>query len=239
MEKRIVLVRHAESTNNDLYARTGGRVGREADPDLSDAGRVQARLVAGTLATEADLRNAPVWASPSLRAVATAAELVRVGTGEAIMLCPELIEGGGIYDRHETPDGSTQRIPVAGRPIAELARAAGDVPVSYQAGVSASWDGGFEDHDDIPARADALIRQHLVSGPESTVWVTHEWFTQHLIRAALGLPQSNAAVRRGWFRVPNASITELSLGSDEAELVRVGETHHLADAPAQESTRYL
>ena len=35
-ELRVLLVRHAESTNNDLYRRTGSREGRDPDPRLDE-----------------------------------------------------------------------------------------------------------------------------------------------------------------------------------------------------------
>ncbi|MCH8612833.1 histidine phosphatase family protein [Arsenicicoccus dermatophilus] len=47
--RRLVLVRHAESTDNDLCARTGARVGRVPDPLLSRYGEKQAELLAAAL----------------------------------------------------------------------------------------------------------------------------------------------------------------------------------------------
>lgn len=47
---QLYLIRHTQSFNNDLYARTGGSVGRQADPPLTPVGHRQAELLAAFLA---------------------------------------------------------------------------------------------------------------------------------------------------------------------------------------------
>lgn len=227
MSQRILYVRHAESTNNDLYARTGSRDGRHPDPLLTPLGERQVRLAGEALAAEG-LADVPVWASPAARAVQTAAAVVRAGTGRGIALVPDLVEGGGTY-RY---DGGV-RVATPGRPLDELRSLAG-VPIDWAEPTHAGWDGGFEEHDAIPARAARLVDAVRASGHPTVVLVAHEWLAQHVIRAALGLPPGNDAARRGWFAVPNASITQIALDDDgSAELVCLGVTTHLGDEIAR------
>lgn len=232
MARRIVLLRHAESANNVLYVTTRQREGRSPDPLLSGQGREQADLLAAELARDDSLRDVTVWASPTMRAVATAAAVVRAGTGREILLVPDLVEGGGTYERVDDV-----RQPRPGSSLEQLQDAAGDVPVRWVSPEAAQWDGGFEDYDDIPGRAARVVQAWREHPDETLLCVAHGWFDNHLIRAALGLPTGNDEIRSGWFRIPNASITELDLADGgAATLKRLGDTHHLAgkvldDAP--------
>lgn len=235
--QRLVLVRHAESTNNDRFARTGARDGREPDPRLSPLGERQVARAGAAIAELTCGITTPVWASPTARAVATAGAIVRAGTGAAVELVPDLVEGGGIYDY---VDGV--RHPVAGRSQSELAELAG-VPVRWRSpALEESWDGGMEAMADVPARAARLIETLRQTRLPEVVLVGHEWIAQHIIRAALGLTAGNDAIRRGWFHIPNASITEIILDAVEGhpvgELVRVGDTHHLGDEVPQSTVRF-
>lgn len=47
---QLYLIRHTQSFNNDLYTRTGGSAGRQADPPLTPLGHRQAELLAAFLA---------------------------------------------------------------------------------------------------------------------------------------------------------------------------------------------
>lgn len=232
--QRVLLVRHAESSNNDLYRRTGRRDGRHPDPVLSDHGLLQAPLIGAALAAEA-LGDVPVWASPTARAVQTASAVVAAGTGHEIELVPDLVEGGGIYER----DASDERVAVDGRPLSELAELA-DVPVRWQLPELASWGGGFEHYETIPERAVRLVEAMRRAAHPVLVVVAHEWLGQHVIRATLGMPSDAQSCLRGWFRIPNASITELLLEEDgSGELVRLGVDGHLGDAPHRAAGRFV
>ncbi|WP_409485384.1 histidine phosphatase family protein [Arsenicicoccus dermatophilus] len=244
--RRLVLVRHAESTNNDLYARTGARVGRVPDPLLSPYGEKQAELLAAALADDHRLADAPLWVSPTARAVQTGAALARAGVGDpgprgaTLVLVPDLVEGGGIYRRVE--DGrlrSDDRVAVAGRPLAELSELAVGVAVRWVDDEAAAWGGGLEDYDAIPARAARLVERVRASDARTIVAVAHEWLAQHLIRAALGLPEGNAACDRGWFGIPNASVTEIVLKERTATLARLGDVHHLGELVARAPERWV
>ncbi len=42
----LYFIRHGQSANNDLFTKTGGRIGRQADPELTELGKIQANLLA-------------------------------------------------------------------------------------------------------------------------------------------------------------------------------------------------
>ena len=69
---RLILVRHGQSQNNQVYAETGGDLGRYPDPKLTDLGRIQAERVAAALASDTvPWRGTHLYASLMLRAIPT------------------------------------------------------------------------------------------------------------------------------------------------------------------------
>jgi 2,3-bisphosphoglycerate-dependent phosphoglycerate mutase len=72
----LYLIRHAQSTNNDLYDRTGSSLGRVEDPELTSLGVRQARILADYLAEGSDRDReygfTHLYTSLMVRSVATA-----------------------------------------------------------------------------------------------------------------------------------------------------------------------
>lgn len=223
MARRVIHVRHGESTNNATFRRTGSKEGRVTDPLLSELGHRQADLVADAVAGDPSVHGAPIWVSPTARAVQTGAAVAgRLGSPR-LVLTPDLVEGGGVYER---VDGA--RVAAAPRPIESLRAAAPETFLDWDVPESASWTGGFEGFAATPERARRLLARVLACEADAVVLVGHEWFGQHLIRAALDLPDASET-SHGWFEIPNASITEIVLGSETATLRRCGDVHHLGD----------
>ncbi|HVS62835.1 MAG TPA: GNAT family N-acetyltransferase [Thermoanaerobaculia bacterium] len=119
---RILLVRHAESANNDAHAsliaelgadhpelRERSEAARVADPDLTARGRRQAELVAAALAERTAGERLLLVSSPMRRALLTAAPIAqRLGLAREHFWCHgELYEVGGCYVGTKTSAGAT------------------------------------------------------------------------------------------------------------------------------------
>jgi len=112
----LYLIRHAQSTNNDLYVRTGSSDGRHVDPPLTELGHRQARQLARFLTARPDnpAGDAPqsvkeivrhdrhgfglthLYCSLMARAVQTGS-YVAEATGLSLVGWTEVHERGGIY----------------------------------------------------------------------------------------------------------------------------------------------
>lgn len=122
-EMQLYFIRHGESANNALYARTGASQGRSEDPDLTATGRKQALHLAIYLADPLNFEFSGItrriaamqrlqhpnleavsgagglthlYSSLMVRAIATGS-IVAEATGLALVGWPDLHEGGGIY----------------------------------------------------------------------------------------------------------------------------------------------
>ena len=120
---RILLVRHAESANNDAHAsllaelgadhpelRERSEAARVADPDLTERGQRQAELVATALAERTAGERLLLVSSPMRRALLTAAPIAqRLGLAREHFWCHgELYEVGGCYVGTTASAGATR-----------------------------------------------------------------------------------------------------------------------------------
>lgn len=108
---QLYIIRHAESENNAMWARTQSSEGRVSDPDITDIGHEQARLVAAFLAESDPEQSAGYWDSHNrggfnlthlyssymLRAVATGTYISKA-TGVPLRAWEAIHEWGGIYE---------------------------------------------------------------------------------------------------------------------------------------------
>jgi glucosyl-3-phosphoglycerate phosphatase len=127
---RLVLVRHGV-TDWNREGRWQGRL----DPPLSEGGRHEAELVAGRIASNADLTPARIVASTLARATETA-EVIGRALGVAVDLEPRLMEIGAgewegrTHEELEASDGERYLAwrttpgygPPGGEPLADAAR---------------------------------------------------------------------------------------------------------------------
>lgn len=200
----LLLIRHAQSTNNRLYAEAGDRAGRHPDPPLTLLGHAQAGALANFACTDPALRGLThLYVSLTTRAVQTAAPLA-AALGLHAQGLTHAHETQGLFVRDEA--GAAQ--PVPGRTHADLLaenpalRWPADLPPAE------AWAGGFEPEDPAvhgarAARVLAELRQ--AHGPDDMVGlVTHGHFTQFLLRTLLG---HGAA----YFRISNTATTRVTL----------------------------
>src|SRR5512142_2213868 len=95
----LYIIRHGQSTNNQLYLETGSEQGRVYDPELSELGRRQAQCLAGSLKNGLspffnDIKY--LYTSPMVRAVSTGLEVSRA-LGLPLVAWKDLHEGGGLF----------------------------------------------------------------------------------------------------------------------------------------------
>lgn len=207
---RLLLIRHAQSTNNLLFSQTGGSEGRSADPPLTELGHGQAQALADAARADGTLRGVThLYSSLTTRAVQTAAPLA-AALELPVRGLAEAYEAGGLFlhDEH----GARQ--PVPGRTHTQLLTESPALlwPPDLEAG--AAWAGGFEEVDDevaLTTRAGRVVGAlRAAHGAEDTAaLVTHGHFTQFLLR---GLISHGAA----YFRVANTATSLLTLPGPDA-----------------------
>ncbi len=203
---RLLLVRHARSTWNELH-----RIQGQLDPPLSEAGLEQARQLGERLR---GWRPAAFYSSDLVRCRQTA-EAVEAAIGMPPAYLTELREIAlGEWEGLTREDLMTR------------------YPALWERWVShPDWDlvpGGelaadFEDR--VSAALDAIQAQHD-SG--DVLIVSHGGVIQVALGRALGWPGSRGAFP---FRIQNTSVNVLEIGPRRAVISRVNDTAHLDDGP--------
>ena len=213
---QLYLIRHGQSTNNLLWARTGGSNGRSEDPELTDVGRQQAALVAGFLRYGApadkvlDLQNTAgfgithVYSSLMVRAVATGAAIARA-LGLPLIGLRDAHETGGIY-RHD-PE-TDENIGLPGRARSYFTAHYPDLIVPDDVDENGWWNRPFEEREARRERAERLVTALLARHKETedrVVLVGHGGFYNYMLAVIMRLPEE----RDFWFSMNNTGITRI------------------------------
>jgi len=202
----LLLIRHAQSENNLVWAQTGAAIGRVPDPLLTPLGQRQAAAVAQALAQGRYAAPPTVlYASLMSRAVLTAAPIAAALDLE-VHGHPDLFEVGGPLDwsgHDEVP-----RQPARGAGRAALGDLSSRLVLPDEEGDDGWWAGPVEADTDAPERAqrvvDSVLQRH--GGTDAVVGlVTHGHFSQFLLRAVLGIPTMT-----GWVDILNTSVTRFA-----------------------------
>ncbi|GAA5440189.1 histidine phosphatase family protein [Deinococcus caeni] len=183
----LVLIRHAQSLNNVLYAQTGGKEGRHPDPPLSDVGFEQARLLgegANRIPHLGSLTH--LYSSLTTRAAQTAAPLA-TALALPVQGTDALQEIGGLYLGQLTGP----RTPTAGQTRQTLQRICPELRWPAHLDGRSAWDGGFEENDEqvYAARARTVLHdlqtRHTVTDRVGLIRIP---FISPTIRNFTGLP---------------------------------------------------
>ncbi len=214
----LYIIRHGQSTNNQLYLETGSDHGRDYDPGLSELGQRQAQCLAQflmSLKNEGspffnDIRY--LYTSPMLRAVATGLEVARA-LGLPLVAWKDLHEGGGLF--LEDPQAGTQ-VGLPGPNRAAMATRFPDLVWPPEMGDGPGGGRPFETPEERLPRARRVLAELLArhapasgegSPDEGVVFFTHANFYNYLLAALLGFTEHRPAV---WFSLLNTGITRIN-----------------------------
>lgn len=207
-----MIIRHGQSTNNLLHQTSGTWVGRSPDPELTPLGHQQAAQLGQFFADERLVRPSVLITSLMLRAVQTAAPLA-----EALDVCLEghleLNEVRGVY-----AGSPSEPEPHAGSPASTLVGASGRLGLPDLADEDGWYRRGVETPAGAVARAEKVVadlRSRFDDTDEVVAVVCHEWISQYLLRAALGvLTPENSEIP--WFTLNNTATTLVSYAQGSA-----------------------
>jgi 2,3-bisphosphoglycerate-dependent phosphoglycerate mutase len=229
---QLYFIRHGQSSNNALWDRTGGNLGRSDDPELTETGIRQAEYLAQLLARPfrgEDRQNrlgfglTHLYASPMVRAAATGWTVARE-TGLKLTLCKDIHEGGGIYldDSNGIPVGQ------AGKPRAYFYEQHPGAILPEEIQADGWWNRDYEERPERRQRARRvlswLIETH--GGTEDRVaFISHGDFFVHFFSEVFGVPENTPV----WFLMNNVGITRIDFEEGNTRLDYANRVDFLPD----------
>jgi 2,3-bisphosphoglycerate-dependent phosphoglycerate mutase len=248
----LYLIRHAQSANNELYARTGGIDGRHPDPPLTELGHQQARLLAGFLAAAPQPLPAGaelVWryaerhdrrgfglthlyCSLMIRSIQTAAYIADT-TGLAPVAWPELHERGGL---HQVDEATGEEIGVPGPNSAWFQSKYPGLVLPEGLGEPGWWNRPKETVAEAVPRAggvwERLLERHGDSD-DHVALVIHGGFFQSLLTVLLSngdeLTAPRLNERHVGFGMSNTSICRFEINAGVIMMRYLNRVDHLPD----------
>ncbi len=233
---QLYFIRHGQSENNILYDQTGSYHGRSVDPELTDMGRQQAKLLAQFLShcepdfdpNQRDPQNRSgfgimhLYTSLMVRAIDTAAPVAEA-LGLPLVAWIDLHERGGIYIND----------PETGEPIglpglngAELSARCPRLILSDSVDPSGWWNRPFETPEQWPIRARRflleLIERHGRTTDRVAV-ISHGGFYNQMLTELLKMPYSDNL----WFELNNTAVTRIDFHDEGVDLVYLNHVDHL------------
>ena len=225
---QFYFIRHAQSQNNLLYETTGSGKGRSHDPELTEVGRCQAKLLADFLsrsypiaaANDRDPQNLAgfdlthLYCSLMVRAVATGSIIAEV-LDLPLVAWQDAHESGGIYLDDE----------VSGQPIGQPGNARSyfeehypDLLLPDTLSEDGWWNRPYEELPERPLRTQRFLHDLMErhGGGDRVAVVSHGGFYNHLLAALLDFDQKDSGP---WFVLNNAAITRIDFTPDGVVLV--------------------
>ncbi len=236
---RLFFIRHGQSANNALWDRSGSNIGRSEDPELTNTGHEQARLVAQFIvakdqqAKKNGLSSEPkrdyfgithLYTSLMVRSVATAT-YISEATGVQLVAWPEIHECGGIYlDTDE--EGERVGMPGKGRSFFE--KNYGHLVLPGSITENGWWNRSFEPHEERPLRAqkvfETLLERHG-NTDDRVAMVSHGAFYMELMRVVFKLGELNS-----WYLMYNTAISRFDFHENgEITMAYHNRTDHLPE----------
>ncbi len=215
---QFYFIRHAQSSNNALWERTGASLGRSEDPPLTELGKGQAEILADFLCSgspdggsdcppgeSGGFEITHLYCSLMLRSVMTGTAVAQA-LGLPLLGWTETHEEGGIYLENETT-GELSGQAGKDRSYFETHFPSLALPEDFN---DAGWWAGrpFETDEARLPRAQrvltVLLERH--SGERDRVaLISHGGFYNLFLKALLGLSTKNGM----WFTINNAAITRI------------------------------
>ncbi|WP_420644061.1 histidine phosphatase family protein [Candidatus Leptofilum sp.] len=234
------MIRHAQSENNALWARTGSSIGRSSDPQLTDIGQQQARHLGQHIGKnwwQADPDNdshnrkgfnfTHLYCSLMVRAVATGTAIAK--KVDIPLVGWEIIhETGGIFERDHEMD---ERIGLPGPNRAYFAQHFPHLVLPDSLGEAGWWERPFETREQAMGRAKLFLEelQQRHEPGDRVAIVTHGGFFVAVLRTLFGFAtlDNEEAENRIWLHAHNTSITRLNFSEKQVDLVYLNRLDHL------------
>jgi 2,3-bisphosphoglycerate-dependent phosphoglycerate mutase len=239
---QLYIIRHAQSENNALWARTRSTDGRSPDPLLTEIGQQQARLLAQFVSTghgmemensQHDLHNRGGYHFTHLYTSLMQRSII---TGNAIaaqvhlpLVAWEIVhEVGGIFEHNLETD---ERIGLPGPNRHFFEKEYPHLVIADALEDAGWWQRPFESPDQAIQRAKAFLAElkQRHEPADRVAVITHGGFIVAIFRVLFGFStfENNEAGNRIWLHANNTSITRLDFGEEHVELVYLNRLDHL------------
>lgn len=235
---QFFFIRHGQSANNALWTKTGVSKDRVEDPDLTEIGQRQAKLLAQYICQkDREVKTSPytsftrgyfglthIYSSLMVRAIQTSlpiSEALQV----PIVAWPEIHECGGIYlDDPETGEQCGQ----AGKSRSYFMENYKSLVLPETVTEEGWWNRPYEHRDDRPIRArkvfETLFERHGGTDDHVAI-VSHGDFYNHLMRVIFDIQKEQS-----WLLMYNTAITRIDFDKEgRPALVYHNWTDHLPD----------
>lgn len=236
---RLFFIRHGQSANNALWDASGSNRGRSEDPELTDIGREQARLLACFLASkDRQARKngnngepkrdffgiTHLYTSLMVRSVATVS-YISEAIGVQPVGWPEIHECGGIYLDVEEEG---EKVGLPGKTRSYFSENYCNLVLPESVTDQGWWNRPFEAHEVRAIRArqvlDTLLERHG-NTDDRVAMVSHGAFYMELMQAMFKIGEPKC-----WFLMYNTAISRFDFHEDgEITLAYHNRTDHLPE----------
>ncbi len=225
---QLYFIRHAQSENNVIWARTQSENGRFPDPEITDVGHRQADHLANYLA-ENRFEFTCLYSSLMSRAVITGSYISKA-CNVPLVAWEEIHERGGIFQINPET-GVREGLPGPNRAYFE--ERFPDFILPDLLGNEGWWKRPFESPKKNPQRAKAvlqeLLRRH--GGTDDKVaMVSHAGLGYDMLKNLLGFTSTNTSINfpmHVWINIQNTSISRIDFEADYFSLVYLNRLEHL------------
>jgi len=226
---RIFFVRHGQSENNALWARTQSHYGRVPDPSLTDLGKRQmaytAQFLDYCLTGDNGSSSDPACCAMESGVVYLFCSLMERSIQSGLVIAERLNlplvadvdihETGGIFSYDPETEES---VGLSGNTPAYLQTRYSELVLPKNLNPNGWWDKPFEKREDATLRAKRLIatlkERHGDSG-DTVILVCHGGFYNHFMWEVLGIQSPE----RAWFDLFNGAITLINLDGENSNVI--------------------
>ncbi len=236
---RLFFIRHGQSENNALWAESGSSKGRSEDPELTDIGHEQAKLLAEYLRRKdqearVDGKNGEpkrdsfgithLYTSLMVRSVATASYISKA-INVPMVAWPEVHETGGIYQDDEERD---EPVGLPGKPRSYFEANYAHLVLPKTVTEAGWWNKPFEAYEERSLRAqrvlETLLERHGNTSDRVAI-VSHGGFYMELVRVLFKVSEE-----RCWFTMFNTAFSRFDFRENqEVSMIFHNRTDHLPE----------
>ncbi|MAT42870.1 MAG: hypothetical protein CL609_11050 [Anaerolineaceae bacterium] len=215
---QVYFIRHAQSTNNELWEKVGSGKGRTEDPELTEIGKQQLVKLADFVSKKPrenpngrkDYQNrfgfgfTHLYASPMVRALQTGLSVARK-INKPLTVWREIHEGGGIFLENE----AGELVGLPGKPRSFFERHYAEVKLPDDLSEEGWWNQPFEPYENRLKRAELIWKRilSLHQDGDKVAIFSHGGFFNYFISWALKRELGENA----WFEVNNVSISRFDV----------------------------